>query len=428
MIASGPIGNLDAGEPGAVVQQRRPAPGSSAPGPERSAQQLPGHTGITPPTDQSTAARHHVLLVMSGTLTTAGRVGRIRGNTLDRQGHLLDIAVMIDLVRVSSLDGFAGLVQELGGDPTPWLPPGRPASDQPDFIPFERMARAIEGAARALDCPDFGRRLARRQSVDILGPVGVAVRYSTTVEDAIQYMARHMPAYTPALRTELIDGDEGRRRYLLEIRTRGLPDTVQVYELALGVSLSILKAVAGPGVRPLRAFLPHAPCGPVQPYLDYFGCPVTFDADHCGFDLRTEDLAHRRSTADPTVGDLVDRYLTNDVERADNDLSGRVRQLILEMLPTGQAHVTAIATRLGVHPRTLHRWLARSGDTFDDLLDQTRSERARHYLARSALPVGTISTLVGYTQQSAFSRACKRWFLAPPTKLRQMWTADRRDA
>ncbi len=346
------------------------------------------------------------------------------------QGWLCIYGDMVDFVRASALKGFASLVLELGGDPVPLFARARLTAeqlDQPDsFVPFASLARSLESAADELDCPDFGLRLARRQSIEILGPVALAARYSRTAEEAIHRMARYMPAYTTALRTSLVDVGEGRQRYVVELRARGLPGTVQIYELALGVSHGIAKLLMGPTFRPLRASLPHSPLGPAAAYREYFDCPVLFGTDHCGFDIRGEDLTRQRATADPLVAELVEQYLGDGATRADDDLPDRVRNLIAQTLQTERAHVGAVATFLGVHPRTLHRWLAPFGVTFDDLIDEVRRERADHYLRHSALPISSISSLLGYTQQSGFTRACHRWFGGPPLKLRRAWAAEQR--
>ncbi|WP_160097287.1 AraC family transcriptional regulator [Kibdelosporangium aridum] len=336
----------------------------------------------------------------------------------------------MDFVRASALKGFASLVLELGGDPEPLFArvqlTAEQLEQQDSFVPFAALAQSLEYAAGELDCPDFGRRLARRQSIDILGPVALAARYSRTAEEAIHRMARHMPTYTTALRTSLVELGEGRRRYVVELRARGLPGTSQIHELALGVSHGIAKLLMGPTFRPLRASLPHSALGTEASYREYFDCPVTFDADHCGFDIRGEDLTRQRPTADPLVGELVEQYLREGAVRADDDLPDRVRSLVVQTLPTGRAHVGAVASLLGVHPRTLHRWLAPFGVTFDALVDDVRRERAEHYLRHSALPISSISDLLGYTQQSGFTRACHRWFGGPPLKLRRAWATEQR--
>ena len=42
------------------------------------------------------------------------------------------------------------------------------------FLAYQGVIRAVESAAVATGTPDFGRRLALRQGIEILGPVGVA--------------------------------------------------------------------------------------------------------------------------------------------------------------------------------------------------------------------------------------------------------------
>jgi AraC-like DNA-binding protein len=331
-----------------------------------------------------------------------------------------------DLVRASALRGFESLVRDLGGDPVPLLAQARLAperlADPEAFISYGAIGRTLERAARELACPDFGRRLGRRQGVEVLGPVALVGRHARSAEEAVRQMARYFHVYTSALRADLVDIGNGRYRYVLDVRAPRSPGTVQAPERSLGIALRLLEELTGSGARPLRVFLPHAPSGPVEAYVEYFGCAVSFDAGHCGFDLRAADMRCRPPMADPQVRKLVERFLDSGADRADDDLADQVRRVVVRALPTAQATVTAAATHFGVHPRTLHRRLAQIGVTFDELLDEVRSERAQHYLTSSALPVSSISRLLGYTQQSAFTRACHRWFGASPTKLRREWT------
>ncbi|HEY2503146.1 MAG TPA: hypothetical protein VGI68_17485, partial [Mycobacterium sp.] len=44
------------------------------------------------------------------------------------------------------------------------------------FLPYRSLIVAVETAAAATSTPDFGRRLALRQGIEILGPLGVAAR------------------------------------------------------------------------------------------------------------------------------------------------------------------------------------------------------------------------------------------------------------
>ncbi len=88
----------------------------------------------------------------------------------------------MSVVRGTALASYPGLVTELGGDPARLL---RAAGIRPSdvekyevFIPFRGVLQAVESAAASTATPDFGRRLAQRQGIEILGPVGVAARTS----------------------------------------------------------------------------------------------------------------------------------------------------------------------------------------------------------------------------------------------------------
>ena len=61
-------------------------------------------------------------------------------------------------------------------------------------------------------------------------------------------------------------------------------------------------------------------------------------------------------------------------------VSERVRALLLESLPGGQASMDAMVGRLAMSKRTLQRRLGNEGLTFQSLVNQTREELARHYL------------------------------------------------
>jgi AraC-like DNA-binding protein len=59
--------------------------------------------------------------------------------------------------------------------------------------------------------------------------------------------------------------------------------------------------------------------------------------------------------------------------------------------------------------RTLHRRLQALGINFNQLLKDIRIEMALEYLDEGKLSLTNISELLGYTEQSAFSRAFKHW-------------------
>ncbi|NOQ82523.1 MAG: helix-turn-helix domain-containing protein [Myxococcales bacterium] len=77
-----------------------------------------------------------------------------------------------------------------------------------------------------------------------------------------------------------------------------------------------------------------------------------------------------------------------------------------------------IASAFALHSRTLQRQLKPEGTTFEKLKDEVRAELAASYLANQGLPMSQVAALLDYSEQSALSRSCRRWFGKPPREVR----------
>ncbi|MDN5745332.1 MAG: AraC family transcriptional regulator [Nocardioidaceae bacterium] len=330
---------------------------------------------------------------------------------------------MEHLIRASVLDGFDQLVRDLGGDPhrlstEAGLETALVGSPEA-YLRFPAMARALDLAASELDCPDFALRLAARQTIRTLGPISLIALHSPTTRAGLLGIAEHMGNYTSALRIQLDAGPE-RTRFIFQVLAQ-LPSYARIYQLGLGVSLGVLRLLIGPGFRPLCVALPHdgLPAGSTyhDSYQEFFACPVHAGAAFTGFEISNQDLDRPRDRHDPDVLAYVMRYL--DAEGpADRTTLAHVSHLIDRLLATGHATLAIVAAHLGVHPRTLQRWLATEETTFEALLDQARRDKALIYLRDSGVQIGHVARLLGYAQQSCLSRACVRWFGCSPRAVR----------
>jgi AraC-like DNA-binding protein len=71
--------------------------------------------------------------------------------------------------------------------------------------------------------------------------------------------------------------------------------------------------------------------------------------------------------------------------------------------------------------RSLHRALNNAGTTFGNILEETRKDLAEHYLADPGYDLTEIAFKLGYTEQSSFSRAFKRWIGESPIDYRNRY-------
>lgn len=333
----------------------------------------------------------------------------------------------MSVIRGTALTNFDQLVAELGGDSAELL---AAAHIQPDdvgrhdrFISLPNGAHALEQTAAALDTPDFGRQLARRQSIEILGPVGLAARTAATVADAFAVLDRFMAAYSPAISARITThADPSLCRFEFEYLPAPPRAHTQAIELSLGVTLRVLHTFLGGSYRPVSVHLPHAALSPAADYRRYFGCPARFNEPVAAFTLRTADLGQPLPKDRLAHQTAVD-YLADTLAHRKPDTSQLVRSLVRQLLPTGAITVRDIALHIGIHPKALQRRLGVEGTTFAELTDQIRRETAERLLLDTDLSLNHLCRELGYAEQSVFTRACKRWFGSTPSAYRQARSA-----
>ncbi len=78
-----------------------------------------------------------------------------------------------------------------------------------------------------------------------------------------------------------------------------------------------------------------------------------------------------------------------------------------------------MARRLGQSRRSLQRRLGEAGTTFARLVAEVRRQRAEAFLSGRDVSVAEVSWLLGFSEQSAFTRAFRRWTGRSPTEYRR---------
>jgi len=330
---------------------------------------------------------------------------------------------MGSLIRASNWWGYADLMRELGADPLPFLTrfgiPQGVEEQEETFVPYESAARMLEASAADLRCPDLGLRLSRWQGLDILGPIAVIARNAQTLQDGLEAIARYLYVHSPALRLAIVPrGAESDLQFAYEMVEPGVPYPPQSYELSMANVVRILSLLGGPDARPSAVSFLHHQQGPDSAYREALGCPVRFSQDRCGFEVPRRLADRPIDSADPQTMRIATKYLESQYLPRSAPLSERVAGLVRRLLPTGQCSAEVIAEQLAMHPRTLQRRLATESLRCQDLIERERRDQAARYLAEPQLYLSQIAGLLGYSEQSAFNRSCRRWFGKTPRQYR----------
>lgn len=323
----------------------------------------------------------------------------------------------MDMIGGTVLLHYPALVRELGGDPDALLtahglnPGAAECADR--LLPYTDVATLIGRTSVALECPDFAMRLARRQGVRSLGPVAVLIRHAETVGDALDGVCRYLYHCAPPDLAKLERG-QSTAVFTLEIALRQMAYRDHWIEKGLALTMEAFRLMLGEDFAPLRVTMHHRANASVAAYHQVFNCPVEFGCKRNSIHVPMSVLNKPIPGHDPTILAMAENYLCQIAEAL--PLVEHVQELIHRMLTVNHANLVSVAQALAIHPRVLQRRLAEYGTSFEAILDDVRREMAWQLSARMK-QVAPIATILGYSEQSGYSRACRRWYGQTPRQL-----------
>jgi AraC-like DNA-binding protein len=326
---------------------------------------------------------------------------------------------MMAMVRAQSLRGYRELVRDLGGNPTRLL---RKADIDPSaldqltgFISFASLIDLLERSSTELDCPDFGLLLADRQDIGVLDTLAVAMRYSTTVGEAMECASKYFQVHNAAIAFSISTGEpRGQARLNFTDLVAHASRWAQTAEHGLSLTSRIMTLLSEGRCHLQHVWFPHRAVATEATYRSRFDAPLTFRADRLALAYAARDLRLPVSESNQELHDLAASYLDRQVPRGRTSVTVQVRRAIEALLGTGTCSYREVARALYMHPRTLQRRLNEEGTTFEEIKDDVRRDLAQRYLSHPDLPLTQITALLDYSEQSALGRSCQRWFQTSP--------------
>lgn len=165
----------------------------------------------------------------------------------------------------------------------------------------------------------------------------------------------------------------------------------------------------------------HKCTGDPARYADHFGCDVLFQQTRDAVWLSAEALDLPVLRGDKGVSNFLIAHLEQELSSLDstNPLMAELMRHVSGALQHGLPQAADIARAMGMSERTFYRRLSDEGLTYREVLQQAQSELARELLSSSNRSIAEIAFLTGFSEQSAFSRAFKRWAGLAPAQYRQ---------
>ena len=336
------------------------------------------------------------------------------------------------MVRASGVRGYEALMRKLGADPVPMLRRYRISQealqDDDALLPLRSVVHMFEASASVTQCPDFGLRLAEQQDISVLGPVAIAMQNAPTVASAIETISRYLFVHSPAMsltvhpRSTLLR-DAVELRFALQVP--GQISLRQTMDVCLADVHRMIELLAGNRGGLLAVALPHAPLAPLSVYRRFFGAQVMTEQGHAGLHIARSTYEQSLHGVNHALRKIAMDYLALNFGDPGQTVATRVQHALQRTLGTSQGSKAEVAGMLGMHPRTLQRHLTAENTRFEILREAIQKEMAMRYLRETRIPLGQLTGLLGYSEQSVFTRACRRWFGQTPSMLRKRTTRQK---
>jgi AraC-like DNA-binding protein len=194
-----------------------------------------------------------------------------------------------------------------------------------------------------------------------------------------------------------------------------------VDETALAALITYARNLTAVELNPLAVDFVNPPPDDITPYQRFFGCPVRFAQAHTVVRFSARQIVLPLRQPDPHLRALLDDEAARLLLQlpATSAVAQDVQTVCAKLLPDTPPTLHTVANALHRSPRTLQRQLQQDGLQFQTVVDDTRRQLANGYLQDPHLTLTDIASLLGYAEQSAFTRAYRRWTGMPPNRARR---------
>lgn len=312
-----------------------------------------------------------------------------------------------------SINGPA-VLRSVGLDPDASVDPKAMVAAAAYYDMLERLAKDI-------DVTELPLRTGASMRCDDYGALGLAFKAALTLHGSYSRVVRYAQLWTTVVEYELSpDGNNtwfilhrsGPRRLGLRLSN----------EATLASATAIAREVSPTGVfSPLEVHIAHPSPAVTKHHEAYFGCPVFFGSDRDALLISNEVLNHPNKLGDEGITQFLLGHLDQELAQVGEvkPLQNRTKDVIARALSEGLPKMDVVARRMGMSVRSLHRRLAKGGLNFQTLTEDTRRELAIGLLLDERYSISEIAFLTGFSEQSSFTRAFKRWVGSTPATYRK---------
>ncbi|WP_020407039.1 AraC family transcriptional regulator [Hahella ganghwensis] len=289
--------------------------------------------------------------------------------------------------------------------------------EQDTRISLESFNHLWNAARQQLQDPAVGLHVGECVDSSRMGVIGHIVFNNRTLGQALQQYERLSALVNEGVLTKVrVDGEEAVIEYYCD-ESLYHPSNM---ERLLALAVTRARKYVSEKIYLTRVGFSHSAPDYQPEYERIFQCSVKFDQPYCFMAFHADFLEFELPHRNPYLHQALTRQVEALLQKMSlrRSISHKVKGIVAKRLSRGDIDAGNVAEKLNMSRHTLYRKLKQENNSFQELVEQVRKEKALDYLQKKKYSLSEIAFLLGFSELSAFSRAFKRWTGESPAQFR----------
>jgi len=286
-------------------------------------------------------------------------------------------------------------------------------------LPVKQMALLWSAAVSESGDDCFALRVTQFFQPNTYSAVGLAFASSRSVMEGLEKSIGYFRMTTDAGIYSLEKNTEYVQLNIL-IPAENEPVAVEAIEAFMLTLVALSRGMITEDFSPLEVCFKHDRNAYQQQFEDFFQCPLHSNQGQYSLRYCRADLERPHMLANPALANTLEKWIVEHLDRFSEELvSVKVKAYILKHMLHQDVGLEHVASHFNLGVRTLQRKLKSENLNFNELIDECRHHMAIKLLAEQKTPLIDIAYILGFGDQSSFTRAFRRWTSFSPKRYRQ---------
>lgn len=282
-------------------------------------------------------------------------------------------------------------------------------------IPVAVMTPLWRKAVQLCGDPAFGLRVAEQVSPTTFHALGFASLASRNFQEVAQLIMNNVSVISEVAKVSLeMKGDQ--IWFGLDVLEDGPEVSDEAIDAFIGALIFVGRRFVGVDLPLLEIRLRRPDPGCAGVFERFFGVPIHFSSERNVLIGPLSAAFQLMPGYNPALVEANEKLLKEYQAARTQTLTAQVEQQIKALLPDEPVQAL-VAQRLNMSVRKLQRQLEKEDTGYQQILDDYRRQQALALLKQGRVSVKEIAWKLGFANQSAFTRAFKRWTGKTPREI-----------